>query len=52
MDHTLPGTTQSNETLNLWTQHGKTSLSRHLTVNNEKNGLPNVLVIGSIKVYR
>jgi len=52
MDHTLLGKTQCNETLNLWTQHGKTSLSRHLTVNNGKNGLPNVLVTGSIKVYR
>jgi len=44
--HALRGEISSGETLNRWTRYGKTSVSRHLTWTNGKNGLHDVLVIG------
>jgi len=42
---------QSEKTSNRWTLYEKTSVSKHLTGMNGKNGLSNVLVTGWSKIY-
>jgi len=50
VDHTLPGKTPSGQTLNRWTRHGMTSVSRQWMEMCEKTGLRNVLVTARTKV--